>query len=84
MCRTKTKRSVDKYKEYNKYMSTGKISIATRSLTEKAKSGVLSLTDKVDKKTILDVLRKKPAEPCKANSNYLVYLFYATKKQDRH
>ena len=82
MCRTKTKRSVDKYKEYNKYMSTG--SIATRSLTEKAKSGVLSLTDKVDKKTILDVLRKKPAEPCKANLNYLVYLFYATKKQDRH
>ena len=83
-CKTKTKRYVDEYKEYNKYMSTRKISIAILSLTVKAKGGVHSLTDKVDKKTVLDVLRQKHPEPCKANSNYLVYLFYATKKQDRH
>ena len=84
MSRTKTKRYVDEYKKYKKNMSTGKISIAIRSLTEKAKGGVLSLTDKIDEKTVLDVLRKKHPEPCKANLNYLVYLFYATKKQDRH
>ena len=72
MSRTKTKRYVDEYKEYNKYMSTGKISIAILSLTVKAKGGVHSLTDKVDKKTVLDVLRKKHPEPCKAISNYLV------------
>ena len=63
MSRTKTKRYVDEYKEYKKNMSTGRISIAIRSLTEKAKGGVLSLTDKVDKKTVLDVLRKKHPEP---------------------
>ena len=37
MSRTKTKRYVDEYKEYNKYMSTGKNSIAIQSLTEKAR-----------------------------------------------
>ena len=84
MSRTKTKRYVDEYKEYNKYMSTGKNSIAIRSLTEKAKGGVLSLTDNVDKKTVLDVLCTKHQELCKANSNYLVYLFYANKTKDRH
>ena len=58
MSRTKAKRSVDEYKEFDKYMSTGNISNAIRSLTEEAKSGALSLTDKVDKKTVIDVSRK--------------------------
>ena len=49
-----------------------KISNAIRSLTEEAKNGVVSLTDKIDKKTVLDVLREKHPEPCKANLNYLV------------
>ena len=40
-------------------MPTGKIFNVFRSLTEEAKCGVLSLTDKVDKKTVLDVLREK-------------------------
>ena len=53
-------------------MSTGKISNAIRSLTEEAKRGVLSLTEKVDKKTVLYVLREKDPEPCKTNLNSLV------------
>ena len=72
MSRTKAKRFVDEYKEFDKCMSTGEISKAIRSLTEEAKNGVLSLNDKVDKKTVLDVLREKYPELCKANLNYLV------------
>ena len=37
-----------------------------------AKDNVLSLTDKVDKKTVRDVLPEKHPEQCKANLNYLV------------
>ena len=53
-------------------MSKVKISNAIRSLTEEAKAGVLSLTVKVDMKTVLEVLREKPPEPSKASLNYLV------------
>ena len=59
MSRTKAKQSDDEYKEFDKYMSTGKTTNAIRSLTEEAKVCVLSLTDNVDKKTVLGVLRKK-------------------------
>ena len=48
-------------------MSTGKNSKAVRSLTEEVKGGVLTLTDKFDKKTFLDALRDKHPEPRKAN-----------------
>ena len=72
MSRTKAKRFVDEYKKIDENMSTGKISNAIRSLTEEAKGGVLSLTEKVDKKTILYVLREKDPEPCKTNLNSLV------------
>ena len=72
MNRTKAKRSVDEYNKFYQFMSTGNISNAIRSLTEDAKSGYISLTHKVDKKTILDVLREKHPEPRKAKMNYLV------------
>ena len=72
MSRTKAKWSVVEDKDFDKYLSTGKISSVNRSLTEEAKGGVRSLTAKVDKKTVLDVLREKHSEPCKANLNYLV------------
>ena len=45
------------------------ISNAIRSLTEEAKGGVLSLTDKVDKNTVIDILREKHPGPCKSNLN---------------
>ena len=44
---------------------------AIRSLTEEAKGGVFSLTDKIDKKTVLDVSREKNPEPNEAILNYL-------------
>ena len=74
MSSTKAKRSFDDYKEFDEHMSTGKISNAIRSLTEEAKGGILSLTDKVDIKTVLDILREKNLEPSKANLNYLVII----------
>ena len=53
-------------------MSTKKISNAIRSLTVEANSGVVSLTEKIDKKPVLVALRKKPPEKCKASLIYLV------------
>ena len=52
-------------------MSTGKISHAIRDLRDETNVVVLSLDDKVDKKTVLDVLREKHSELCKANVDYL-------------
>ena len=53
-------------------MSAGKISNAFRKLTEEAKGGVLCLTDKIDWKTVLDVLHEEHQEPRDANENNLV------------
>ena len=53
-------------------MSTEKAFNAIRNLIEEANSGVLFLTDKIDKKRMLDVLGETYPEPCKANLNYLV------------
>ena len=60
MSRTKANRSIDEYKEFDKNKTTGKISNAIRSLTEEAKGGVFSLTDKVENKT---VFHEKQLEP---------------------
>ena len=57
------KRFVDEYKEFDKYMSTGKTATTIRYLNEEAKVGVPSLTVKVNKKTVLNVLREKHPEP---------------------
>ena len=59
MSRTKAKCFVDEYKEIDKFMSTGKFSSAIRIFTEETKSGVPSSTEKVDRKTVPNVLRKK-------------------------
>ena len=63
---TKAKQSFDEYKVFDKQFSTGKLFNAIRSLTEEAKGGVLSLTDKVDMKQFPDVLRENHPEPSKA------------------
>ena len=60
---SRTKRFFDEYKEFVKHMSTEKIFNAIWSLTEEAKGCVLSLTDNVYTKTVLDVLREKHPEP---------------------
>ena len=53
-------------------MSTGEISDAIRSLTEEVKGDVLFLTDKFDKKTVVDVLHETSRRPCKAIMSYQV------------
>ena len=72
MSRIKAKRSVDVCKVFNKYMSTERNSNAIRSLTEEPTVVFLSLTDRVSKNRVFDVLREKHPEPCKLNLNYLV------------
>ena len=58
--------------------STRKISSTISSLTEKAIIGVLSLTNKVDKKAAVpDVLHEKQPEPCKVNLSYLVCNYHS-------
>ena len=62
--RTKENQSLDEYKEFDKQMSTG--NFHRKFLTEEAKGGVLFLTDKVDRKTLLDVLHERHPGTCKA------------------
>ena len=53
-------------------MSTEKIPNIFGSLADEVKGGVFSVTDKVYKKTVLDVLRKKHPEKHKATLSYRV------------
>ena len=48
-------------------MSAGKDSKAIRSIIREAKSGVHSFSEKFEKKTVFDPLRKKDPELRKAN-----------------
>ena len=48
-------------------MSTGNLP----SLSEEAEGGVLSLCDKIEKNTLLDILHEKPPEQRKANYSLL-------------
>ena len=58
MSRTKAKQSVDEYIKFDKYKSLKEISKVIPTLTEIAKGGVLFLTEKVDKKAVLDLSRE--------------------------
>ena len=60
----------DEYKEFDKYMTTGRISSAIRCLSEDVKGGNLSTTEKVTvggkTRTVLDFLHEKhpKSQPC--------------------
>ena len=58
MSRTKAKQSVDEYIKFDKYISLNEISNVIPTLTEIAKREVLFLTQKVDKKAVLDLSRE--------------------------
>ena len=53
----------------NNYTSAVKIFISIWSPTDEAKTGVLSLTHKIDKKTLLDAFREIHLKPRKKNLN---------------
>ena len=54
------------FRDFDAHMSAGKISNALRSVNESEKGGVLSLSEKIDNKSVLDILKEKhpPAKGC--------------------
>ena len=62
----------DVFKEFDHHVTTGKISNALRCLEEDQKGLVLSLSDKIDNKTVNQILREKHPEPADMKVNYLV------------
>ena len=57
------KNKVNELKFFNQLMSKGKISNAIRLLTGESKGGVLNVTDSVNGKPVLEVLREKHPQP---------------------
>ena len=60
--RKEAKRLIDEYKEFPNDISRGKSSIDNRIPTKAVICGVLFLTDKIDKNTVLDVLHERRPE----------------------
>ena len=66
----KSKKDHDEYKEFDKYMTTGRISSAIRCLSDEVKGGNLSTTEKITvggkTRTVLDILHEKhpKSQPC--------------------
>ena len=61
----------DAMKSFDIQMSTGKISNALRCLDESQKSNVLSLQEKVGKKTVMQVFQEKHPKPMKSEDSYV-------------
>ena len=62
----KSSRRKDELRESDAHMSAGKISNALRCINDCEKGGILSLTEKIDNKSVLDILEEKhhPASRC--------------------
>ena len=77
------KRKVDEFKAFGKQMESGKISDASRCLSDDAKGGVLSTSDKVTIRvkncTVLDFLQEK--HPCRQKVD-LKYVITDLKSRD--
>ena len=56
-------RAKDMFRDFDTHMSAGKISNALRSVNECEKGGVLSLSEKIDNKSVLDILKEKHPQP---------------------
>ena len=60
----------DEFREFDSHMSSGKMSKALRCLDDHRKGNVLSVTDRIEGKTILQILRKKHPKPQAALEAY--------------
>ena len=56
-------RTRDMFRDFDAHMSAGKISNALRSVNDCEKGGVLSLSEKIDNKTVFDILKDKHPHP---------------------
>ena len=61
-------------KQFDKLMSTGKISAAIGYLSDKKTKGVLPLNEVIEGKTVLNILKEKHPPAKTANTNYITEL----------
>ena len=73
LLKSKIKRDTDEYKEFERLMTSGKISNAIRCLTDEGKGGILSIDDTVTKdgstKSVYDILVEKHQVAKSANES---------------
>ena len=65
-------RTRDMFRDFDAHMSAGKISNALRSVNDCEKGGVLSLSEKIDNKTVFDILKDKHPPPKSCDDAYVV------------
>ena len=68
----KSSRKKDELSEFDAHMSAGKISNALRCINDCEKGGVLSLTEKIDNKSVLDILKEKHPPASRCDDRYIV------------
>ena len=68
----KSSRRKDELREFDAHMSAGKISNALRCINDCEKGGVLSLTEKIDNKYVLDILKEKHSPASCCDDRYIV------------
>ena len=68
----KSSRKKDELREFDAHMSAGKISNALRCINDCEKGGVLSLTEKIDNKSVLDILKEKHPPASRCDDRYIV------------
>ena len=61
----------EEVKQFDKLMSTGKISAAIGCLSDKTTKGVLPLNEVIEGKTVLSILKEKHPQAKTANTNYI-------------
>ena len=61
----------EEVKQFDKLMSTGKISAAIGCLSDKKTKGVLPLNEVIEGKTVLSILKEKQPQAKIANTNYI-------------
>ena len=69
---TRTKKDeVNDFKQFDFQMTAGKISNALRSLDDSQKGTVLSLQEKINDKTVMEILKEKHPPPQAADQSYI-------------
>ena len=69
MPKSKSKHQNDEFKNFDVNMTSGKISNALRCINDADKGGVLSLTEIINGKSVLDILEEKHPLPVPVTIN---------------
>ena len=71
MPKSKSKHQKDEFKNFDVNMTSGKISNALRCINDADKGGVLSLTEIINGKSVLDILKEKDPPPGPCHDQYI-------------